>query len=141
MKAKFGLRLPRLSRFLHTMRFRLSLWYLAVLALALLVFGVTIYSIEERTLSAAIDTELGAVADPVAKVIATQNGQFRLPDQFGAGLQQLAGAKLPQNVLGGLENLPGVKSLLTGRYVVMLVDAQGKVTQQFGAVSPGDVNR
>ena len=50
----------KISRFIHSMRFRLSLWYLVVLALALTVFGVTIYSVEERSLSGAIDAELGA---------------------------------------------------------------------------------
>jgi signal transduction histidine kinase len=139
-EARSGLAV-KLGRFIHSMRFRLSLWYLAVLALALVVFGVTIYSIEERSLSGAIDAELGTFAEPVSKFIYTQNGQFQLPPQFENVVQQLPSLNLSDPTFSQLQNFPGIKSLLSGQFFVMLVDAQGKVTQQIGALSPGDVSR
>lgn len=130
----------KISRFIHSVRFRLSLWYLAVLALALVIFGVTIYSVEERSLSGAIDAELGAFAEPVSKFVYTQNGQFRLPPQFEVAIQQIPGLNISDPTLAQLANFPGVKSLLSGQFFIMLVDSQGNVTQQLGTLSPGDVN-
>src|SRR5690242_7555868 len=104
----------KISRFYHSMRFRLSMWYLVVLAVALLFFGATIYSIEERSLSGAIDAELGLVADPISKIISTENGQFKLPPQMWAGLQQITSQNLSGIGLGDLQNFPGIKSLLSG---------------------------
>lgn len=129
------------SRFVHSVKFRLSLWYLAVLALALLIFGITIYSIEERTLSAAVDTEMSALAEQASKVVYSQNGQFKLPQELVATLQQFAGLRIPEQLVGKWQDIPGIKSILSGRYVILLIDRQGQLTQQFGAVSTADLTR
>ncbi|MEI6044541.1 MAG: HAMP domain-containing sensor histidine kinase [Chloroflexota bacterium] len=141
MKPKFQLGKINFSRFFYSMRFRLSLWYLAVLALALLFFGITIYSIEENTLSATIDGELNAAASQLSKFSSFQNDQFQLPAQVTNAIQQLSDLKLPELALGDLQNFPGVKSVLSGRFIILLVDTQGQVTQQFGVLSPKEINR
>lgn len=141
MSNRLKLGISKISRFFHSVRFRLSLWYLAILTLALLIFGVAIYSIEERTLSGPIDAGLNAAAEQLAKVVTNQNDQLRMPFELGMFLQQLSSRNIPQEVLGRLIEFPGAKSLFNGRYMVLLVNSQNQVTQQFGPLAAADLTR
>lgn len=141
MSSRLRLSISKVSRFFHSVRFRLSLWYLAILTLALLIFGVAIYSIEERTLSAPIDAGLNTAVEPLSKVVTNQNDQLRVPFELGMFLQQLSSQNIPQEVLGRLLEFPGAKSLFNGRYLVLLVNSQNQVTQQFGPLAAADLAR
>lgn len=57
-------RLP--TRFFHSVRFRLTLWYLAILTVVLCAFGLTVYYAQEHTLSTQFDSLLRTRIQQVA---------------------------------------------------------------------------
>lgn len=125
----------RLSRLLHSVRFRLSLWYVAILAVVVVVFGSVIYSVEATSLSGEIDAELKLVAEKVPQALSTQAGSFKLNDQLTQLLNQFLGQKsvIPDPIRSQLQGIPLISNLFEGKYVMALLDDQGHLTQSFGA--------
>ena len=83
----------RLSRLLHSVRFRLSLWYVVILAIVVIVFGSVIYSVETASLTGEIDAELKFATEKIPQVLATDSGTFKLNDQITQILNQVLGQK------------------------------------------------
>jgi signal transduction histidine kinase len=105
------LRRPNLD-FFHSIRFRLTLWFVCILALVLAAFSSLIYFVQARDLQ--ID-ELGRIQDKFAHV----TGFFSRPDWQSANLT-------PGDVPGGGSPLqPGDLLILTG--------ADGTVLGNWGA--------
>lgn len=49
---------PALARFFRSVRFRLTLWYLALLAIILCAFGLTVYYAQQHSLSTQLNDVL-----------------------------------------------------------------------------------
>src|SRR5947209_9627277 len=85
----------RLVRLVHSVRFKLSLWYVVILAVVVLIFGSVIYSVEATSLTGEIDAELKFVTEKIPQFLNTDNGNFKLTDQVTAIVEQLLRQNLP----------------------------------------------
>src|SRR5947209_9288815 len=79
-----------MSRFFHSVRLRLTLWYAGVLALALAVFAISVYIFVVRTLQTSIDealhsyaVQVGQVAAPHIKAKHLDVKKLPVPNRFG----------------------------------------------------------
>lgn len=133
----------RLSRLVQSVRFRLSLWYVIILAVVVLVFGSVIYSVEATSLAGEIDAELKFVAEKIPQVLNTEAGNFKLTDQAALIVEQLLRQNLPvpEPVRSQLKDIPIIGGLLQGKFVVAFVDGQNRLTQAFGAMEKGQLDR
>lgn len=131
---------PWLARLVHSVRFRLSLWYVIILTLVVLVFGSVIYSVEAASLAGEVDTELKFVGDKLPLVLSTGAGQFKLPVQLAQALEQLTAQKLPDPILNQLQGIPLFQGILQGKFVIALLDQQGQLTQSFGALDKSQLD-
>jgi signal transduction histidine kinase len=126
----------RLSRLLHSVRFRLSLWYVVILAIVVIVFGSVIYSVEAASLTGEIDAELKFATEKIPQALATDPGTFKLNDQITQILSQVLGQKnlpIPEPVRSQLQGIPLISNLFEGKYVMALLNTQGQLTQSLGA--------
>ncbi|MDQ2905828.1 MAG: HAMP domain-containing histidine kinase [Chloroflexota bacterium] len=111
---KGGLR--SIARLLRSTRFRLTLWFVALLALILFVFSGTIYTTTRITLTYAVDAYLQTRLTQLASTYNAQSGRLTLvPDS----------ATLPPSLAAG--NMSGSKSLLPGREVFRLKDTATEI--------------
>lgn len=99
--------LPKLWRLVNSVKFRLTLWYVAVLGLVLVVFAVVIYFILTGGLRSGLDNLL---RDRATQVSATYKGNV--------------------NTIAALDigNENGVELRVEGE-IILLFDAQGKLIQ------------
>jgi signal transduction histidine kinase len=125
----------RVTRLFHSVRFRLSLWYVAILAVVVVVFGSVIYSVEATSLSGEIDAELKLVAERIPQALSTEANSFKLSDQLTQLLNQVLGQKsvIPEPIRSQIQGIPLISNLFEGKYVMALVDSQDNLTQSFGA--------
>ncbi|HEX2911223.1 MAG TPA: ATP-binding protein [Chloroflexia bacterium] len=145
-RSKPGL-VKRLSRLLNSVRFRLSLWYVVILAVVLLIFGTIVYSVEATALSAEIDSSLKFVADQAPLVVQSNQGRLELPEQLSSLLQALAEKKLPPNFLSQVQATsasqllatPLIRPLLDGKFIFALINPQGQLTQSFSPLSSSEM--
>ena len=111
--------------FLLPIRLRLTLWYLAALALILMLFAGFLYLQLQRTLFSQIDTALELAATQAQVMIVVENGRLafqstpnrqalsrRLNDDFAISLLDESGALLEQ--LTSDDNIPIVPPTLPG---------------------------
>lgn len=101
--------LPKLWRLVNSVKFRLTLWYVAVLGLVLIVFAVVIYFILTGGLRSGLDDLL---RDRAAQVSATFKGNVDTTATLDIG------------------NENGVELRVEGE-IILLFDAQGKLIQNF----------
>ncbi|MDB5082761.1 MAG: hypothetical protein JWP00_4685 [Chloroflexi bacterium] len=130
-----------LSRLFHSVRFRLSLWYVIILALVVLVFGSVIYSVEAASLSGEIDAELKFIAEKIPMALAPESAGFKLQDQVTQFIDQFFQRKLPDPIVSQLQGVPLIEGLMQGKFTVALVDPQGQLTQSLGALDKSQLNR
>ncbi|MDQ2715747.1 MAG: HAMP domain-containing histidine kinase [Chloroflexota bacterium] len=133
---KGGLR--SVVRLFRSTRFRLTLWFVALLALILLVFGGTIYTITRITLTYTEDTYLHTRLTQIASTYNAQSGRLTLAPES---------ATLPPSLAAG--NTSGSKSLLPGREVfrlkgtaaevVLLMTPRGEPLQWSGDLTHQDI--
>src|SRR5262249_60756837 len=69
---------------LDTVRTRLTLWYIGVLALALVVFSIGVYAMMARKLGGRLDAGLKAAMEGTARLFAHEKEEGNT-DQYAAG--------------------------------------------------------
>src|SRR5689334_2730677 len=104
----------RIRLFLSSVRFRLTIWYVLILALVLSVFGSIIYASQAQSLSVELHDSLRGDAE-------------RLAASYSPGDTQVV---LPEQVRG--------KMALRPDDIVLAVDNSGAVTQQLGQIDEQD---
>ncbi|HET8906951.1 MAG TPA: HAMP domain-containing sensor histidine kinase [Ktedonobacterales bacterium] len=113
----------RLARFFKSVRFHLTLWYLAVLAIILVAFGLTVYLSEQHALSVQFDDLLRARIQQVALTYDTTTQQLDISVPTS---RKPAEASTISTATRGLNiNEVGV-----------LLSPQGQVLQVLGGLSP-----
>src|SRR3954466_11521174 len=94
-----------------SIRVRLTLWYVAILAVVLVVFGAVIYNSQARSLRAELDDRLRAEGLRLILAFDARDGQIHLADVK-----------------------PGSKSLLPENEIALVLDKGGSITSQLGQV-------
>ncbi|MCL4528610.1 MAG: ATP-binding protein [Chloroflexi bacterium] len=118
MKRVFQNLFNSLALFYHSIRFRLTLWFVLILAFVLAAFSAFIYFAQARDLQ--ID-EVGQMQEKFARVTAF----FRNPDW--------------QNLTLSATNVPGSNAPLQSGDLMILTDMNGQTIQSWG-VSPSNPN-
>jgi signal transduction histidine kinase len=111
-----------LARFFQSVRFRLTLWYLALLALILLGFGLTVYYAQQSYISAQFDD-----------LLRTRIQQIALT--YDASTQRL---DITQPILEKptATNISAATRGLNSGEVAVLFNPQGKALQEVGDITP-----
>lgn len=130
-------RVPSPRRFTN-IRWRLTLWYLVILAVVLAVFGTLIYQSQARSLRAAQDESLRQQARQLAVGYNPSNGAF---DAATSGLDQQKRALTGSPVADGaaLGQFPPGTFVLGN--IVLLISSDTKITGQMAGVGPVDAAR
>src|SRR6476659_9012059 len=110
-------RMPRLRSVLGSVRVRLTLWYVAILAVVLTVFGGVIYDSQARSLRADLDERLRGEARRLASAY----------DPTGAQIVVASGLDLLKKT--------GSKELLPTNEVALVLDREGNLSQTLGQIS------
>ncbi|HSD82733.1 MAG TPA: ATP-binding protein [Anaerolineae bacterium] len=106
----------RLRRFMHSIRFRLTLWSVLILGLALIIFSAFVVIMQTRVLEIEAQNEAQLHSGQLLGYFDSETRQLRLPP------------------LGGLR-----EPLLTSGSFVLIVNADGTVVQQIGVL--GNLDR
>jgi len=108
----------------HSIRFRLALWFVAILAIILVIFSAFVYTRQKQDL------------------------QYQTVDRLELKIRQFQALDIlsnPANFYGGQLNLPILPQdsapLLNENEVLALTDLQGQVLQKLGPISTNSVNR
>lgn len=125
-----------IARLVHSVRFKLSMWYVLILAVVIVIFGSVIYSVEATSLTGEIDAELKFVTEKIPPFLNTDNGNFRLNEQVSAFVEQMVQQRspIPEPFRNQLKDIPLISSLLQGKFIVAFVDNQSRLTQYFSAL-------
>ncbi len=118
-----------LPRFFHSVRFRLTLWYLAVLMVILSAFGLTVYYAQQRSLSAQFDD-----------LLRTRIQQIALT--YDAATQRLD-VTTPPSPLNNPTNASKISATARGlniNEVGVLLSPQGGLLQTLGDPAPASVD-
>jgi two-component system, OmpR family, sensor kinase len=113
-------------RFFHSVRFRLTLWYLGVLALILCAFGLTVYYAQQHTLSTEFDTLLRT---RIQQIALTYDASTQRLDLATTSLQKPTASKISATARG-----------LNVNEVVVLLSPQGQVLQEADEITPASRN-
>src|SRR3974377_1733619 len=108
----------RLWRFRHSIRWRLTLWSVAILGLVLIVFSAFIVLTQLRVFRVEAENQLQVQGQRLASGYNLESNLVRLP-WFGA----FSGALLPAHGL------------------VLVVGGQGDIVQKIGAIDEADAQR
>lgn len=109
-------RFKRLLQLLDSVKFRLTLWYIAILGLVLIFFGAIVYFILANSLRSGLDNLLQSRASQFAATYNINNGQLNLP---------------------GSDEASAV--LLSEDEIALLINSQGKLVQKIGQINPADI--
>ena len=109
---------------LHSIRFRLTLWSLAILAVILLVFNLFVYTRQAQSLQLFAQSQLEITSQQMGDL-------FHYAGVFDSEGQHLSTADLDQR-----ESL-----LLDGNTVMALVDASGQTLQSQGGIDGTAINQ
>jgi two-component system, OmpR family, sensor kinase len=120
-----GMRSP--TRFFRSVRFRLTLWYLALLAIIIGAFGLTVYYAQEHTLATQFDDLLRT---RVQQIALTYNATTRQLD---------VSANAPQKP-ATIGTISAATQGLNINEVGVLLAPDGHVLQRLGNLTPGSVN-
>ena len=104
-------------RFLHSLRFRLMLWYLLILGIVLCTFSTAIYVYEEYTLSESLDTLLTTTITQQASSYDPQSGQVAetnagvlvIVQDLQGDITQVSSTMSPSELSALSLNLPQIK--------------------------------
>ncbi len=115
------------ARFFRSVRFRLTLWYLALLAVIIGAFGLTVYVSQEHTLATQFDD-----------LLRTRVQQIAL--SYNATTQQLdVTPTVPQKPATATKISAATRGLNINE-VGVLLSPQGHVLQDLGGLTPASVN-
>jgi signal transduction histidine kinase len=124
MSEKVHALLKRINILVHSIRFRLALWFVAILAIILVIFSAFVYTRQKQDL------------------------QYQTVDRLELKIRQFQALDIlsnPANFYGGQLNLPILPQdsapLLNENEVLALTDLQGQVLQKMGPISSTSVNR
>jgi len=115
------------ARFFRSVRFRLTLWYLALLAVIIGAFGLTVYYAQEHTLATQFDDTLRTRVQQIALT-------------YNATTQQLDVTTTVPQKPGTVGTISTVTRGLNINEVGVLLSPQGKVLQDLGHLTQGSVN-
>src|SRR5258708_14044959 len=134
---RLRLRLLPLRRLFGSVRMRLTLWYLAILAVVFLVFGVavTVTVLHEDQI-----TEQDALITMAQQVAATYGTDGLLHVNYPWTDRQTLPFPTPKTPLGKQTSL-GKQIPLGPQDIALLLDTQGTLTQRFGPATDADVAR
>src|SRR5207248_1701062 len=102
--------------FLSSVRFRLTIWYVLILALVLLVFGSIIYASQAQSMSSELHDNLRGDAERLAATYDPGNATLAVPEQG-----------------------KGKTTTLRPEDIVLALDTDGGVTQQLGQIDKRDL--
>lgn len=118
------MRLPaRLIAFFRSIRFRLTLWFVLILALVVGVFGAITYALQARDLRRQTLDRIEARIAQIQSIEALSRGESFERQITIPNISQDAGP------------------LLQSDEILAVTDAQGRVVQKYGPASTSDVNR
>ena len=120
-----GMRSP--SRFVRSVRFRLTLWYLALLAVIIGAFGLTVYYAQQHSLTTQFDDLLRTRAQQIALT-------------YNATTQQLDVATTAPQKPATIGTISTVTRGLNINEVGVLLSPQGGVLQNLGGLTPRSVS-
>lgn len=89
-----------MSRLLHSVRLRLTVWYAASLSLVLVAFGALLYGVVHYQLSRHHDADLNEAASQVTQVLSEQEDCVHLTDSQRSRLDQIGHTVLFHEVAG-----------------------------------------
>ena len=119
-------RIGGMARALMSVRTRLALWYLAILAIVFFVFGGIVYSATMRNAQTAQNADLVTLSQRLAQQYNASTGLLDVQDPYtsgsfvpGEGKSVVSAASEPKPLLGPDE-------------IAVLYNSQGSVTQQLG---------
>ncbi|HKW22502.1 MAG TPA: hypothetical protein VJO13_14050, partial [Ktedonobacterales bacterium] len=115
------------ARFFRSVRFRLTLWYLALLAVIIGAFGLTVYYAQVHTLATQFDDLLRTRVQQIALT-------------YNATTQQLDVTPTEPQKPGTVGTISTVTRGLNINEVGVLLSPQGKVLQDLGHLTQGSVN-
>jgi signal transduction histidine kinase len=136
-------RLPALS-----VRWRLTLWYLAILSLILLVFGTLIYETQASSIRSQLNDDLRRETDQIAATFDPGSGQFNLAGAASASptpkLDAAEAAKLATAKASGLSPNTTVAEggspvALGTKGVALLLSTSQQALVRYGDLSDGDL--
>ena len=110
------------ARFFQSVRFRLTLWYLALLALILIGFGLTVYYAQQSYISAQFDSLLRT---RIQQIALTYDASTQRLDITQPVLEKPTSAKISATTRG-----------LNSGEVAVLFNPQGQALQELGDVTP-----
>ncbi|HEV2460885.1 MAG TPA: ATP-binding protein [Ktedonobacterales bacterium] len=116
----FRLRSVPLGRLVSSVRVRMTLWYLAILALVFVVFGAIVSGIVVRDAQIAEENRLSMLSQQIAGTYDASSGNLHLDGLVPTTPMPPGGSNLKRGYLVGPEA------------IVLLVDARGAVTQTAG---------
>ena len=114
------------ARFFSTVRVRLTLWYLAILAVVFLVFGGILSGTTIHTVEAAQHANLTVLSTQVASRYDPGTGTLNVPNPFISPAGNVTAKRI----------IAEKGSLLLVDDVVVLVSPRGDVTSQLGPITP-----
>lgn len=116
--------LRRIHVLVHSIRFRLALWFVVILAFILVIFSAFVYTRQRQDL------------------------QYQTVDRLELKIRQFQALDIlsnPANFLGGQLSIPILpqdsQPILNDNEVLALSDLQGQVLQKMGPISTSSVNR
>jgi signal transduction histidine kinase len=107
----------RRGLWLHSIRFRLTVWYVLILALVLLVFGSVVYASQAQSLRAELENNVRADVQRLAEAF-----------PFGKDIR-------PE------EAIKGESALMSQNDIALAVDQNGNVMQAVGRISNTEVSQ
>ena len=110
------------ARFFQSVRFRLTLWYLALLALILIGFGLTVYYAQQSYISAQFDSLLRT---RIQQIALTYDASTQRLDITQPVLEKPTITKISATTRG-----------LNSGEVAVLLNPQGQALQEFGDITP-----
>jgi signal transduction histidine kinase len=113
---------------MSSIRVRLTLWYVAILAVVLLVFSSIIYDSQARSLRSEMESRLRKEGQRLAGLYDPGTGTERI---------DMADKPIPTQ---GPSNIVR-KNLLPGNEVLLLLDSKGNVTQVLGQIGKADISQ
>ncbi|GCE12909.1 sensor histidine kinase [Tengunoibacter tsumagoiensis] len=116
-----------LRRFWHSMRLRLTLWYVALLALILVTFSSIIYTTESVNLSTTLDSYLRTRLTQVAVTYDAQKHQIPLTD-VQVSIQGSDAKMAPTESTKGEADQP-IRKLIRNDEFVVLMNPEGQILQ------------
>jgi two-component system, OmpR family, sensor kinase len=116
----------RLRRFIHSVRFRLTLWFVLILALVLSIFSAFIYTRQVQVVRAETAIRLSAQSAQLGDYFSQKFSSQYESENEGEGLQVIPSANLP---------------LIQEDEVLAIFDAGGHLVQEIGNIAETDLQQ